>query len=198
MWGCPTHPLPVIQVLRGGRAETWWVLEPEVPGYIRLGVEWARWAVTYDGTRDAPAAVLDYRSIPGNPDPDRIVVVVAHRHRADTVGVVARSRRVPLADGIARCPVTGATVVDLPSYRPPVGRAPVPTPEFEAVAAAALGQALLLDRIPAPARARITTLDACASDVPAKILGAFAELDTMANILAGRAAAAGVDGPPGP
>lgn len=106
---------PVLWALTSARSTLIYVHRCADPGYVRLTSGRARWARTHDGTRDNPRLDLNFSELPGDAD-GHTTLVVAHRSRAQRVGIIDNSRRAELSS--AGSYTHGAvTVIDLAAYR---------------------------------------------------------------------------------
>lgn len=122
IWINASAPEPLMWALTD-RSHLIYVHRPAEPGYVRLTAGRARWARTYNDTRDRAALDLALDELPGGRD-RHVTLVVAHRmpaHHSQPVGVIAGtshgSRRCALTAGSYRHDASRTTVIDLPLFR---------------------------------------------------------------------------------
>ncbi|PBA08469.1 hypothetical protein [Mycobacterium avium] len=122
VWVNASAPEPMMWALTD-HSHLIYVHRPAEPGYVRLTAGRARWARTYNDTRDRAALDLALDELPGGRD-RRVTLVIAHRmpaHLDHPVGVIAGtshgSRRCALTAGSYRHDTSRTTVIDLPRFR---------------------------------------------------------------------------------
>lgn len=169
------------------RSEYLYLHRTHVAGYVRQTKGFLRWALSNDGTKDAPKLSLEPAKIPGVGVDAPVTLIVQHRTPHEPLKVLEGPKLVPMENGMWSNGIQ--TVIDLPAYTPP--QEPVQAAQYQEVHANYHGPLHMMATLSWENAELIKDhLQLYEFDLPASLFG---EISAHAQAIAAIAAAPGVE-----